>query len=37
MTHNNLLIVPHIGGATFEAMETTQEFIADIVLNYFRR
>ena len=31
MTHNNLLIVPHIGGATFEAMEITQEFIAELV------
>ena len=29
--NNNLIIVPHIGGATFEAMETTQDFVADLV------
>lgn len=32
MTHNNLLIVPHIGGATYEAMQVTEEFIANLVV-----
>lgn len=35
--NNNLLIVPHIGGATFEAMAKTQEFIANEVLKYFSK
>ncbi|TSC68962.1 MAG: hypothetical protein G01um101466_244, partial [Parcubacteria group bacterium Gr01-1014_66] len=30
-THTNLLLVPHIGGATYEAMHKTEEFIADRV------
>lgn len=34
MTHNNLLIVPHLGGATYEAMQITEEFIADLVKKY---
>lgn len=29
--HSNLLIVPHIGGATYEAMHLTEEFIAEQV------
>lgn len=29
--NKNLIIVPHIGGATFDAMRITQEFIADLV------
>lgn len=29
--NNNLIIVPHIGGATFEAMDITQEFLAGLV------
>src|SRR3989344_289897 len=33
--HDNLLIVPHIGGATYEAMATTEDFIADLVKRYF--
>lgn len=27
-THKNLIIVPHLGGATFESMQKTEEFIA---------
>lgn len=34
--HNNLIIVPHMGGATYEAMEITEDFIADSVLAEFR-
>ncbi len=30
-THKNLIIVPHMAGTTFEAMETTQRFIAELV------
>lgn len=33
--NKNLIIVPHLGGATFEAMEVTQEIIADLVKKYF--
>ncbi|MBI4992219.1 MAG: hypothetical protein HZB99_03305 [Candidatus Harrisonbacteria bacterium] len=29
--NNNLLISPHFGGATYEAMQITEEFIADLV------
>jgi len=29
--NKNLIILPHIGGATFEAMETTQDYIAELV------
>lgn len=32
--HTNLLVVPHIGGATEEAMEATQEFLAGLVVKY---
>lgn len=35
-TNTNLVIVPHIGGATFEAMEITQEFIADLVAKKYK-
>lgn len=35
--NNNIIIVPHIGGATYEAMEVTQEFIADLVQKHFRK
>jgi D-3-phosphoglycerate dehydrogenase len=31
--NKNLIILPHIGGATFEAMETTQDYIAELVKN----
>jgi D-3-phosphoglycerate dehydrogenase len=34
---NNLLIVPHIGGATYEAMQITEDFIADLVKKHFSR
>ena len=34
---NNLIIVPHIGGATYEAMEATQDFISELVKKYFRK
>ncbi len=30
-SHDNLLIVPHIGGAAYEAMWATEDFIADLV------
>lgn len=33
-THQNLIIAPHIGGATFEAMAVTQDFIAELVKKY---
>jgi len=29
--NSNLLIAPHFGGATYEAMQITEEFIADLV------
>lgn len=32
--NKNLIIVPHIGGATFEAMAVTQDFIAELVKKY---
>lgn len=35
-THQNFIIAPHIGGATFEAMQITQDFIAELVLRYFK-
>lgn len=31
---SNLIIVPHIGGTTYEAKEITQEFIAELVQKY---
>lgn len=34
--NNNLIIVPHIGGATYEAMEATQDFIAELVKKHFQ-
>jgi D-3-phosphoglycerate dehydrogenase len=34
--NKNLIILPHIGGATFEAMEATQEFIAGLVQTAFK-
>jgi len=30
-SHHNVLIAPHIGGATEEAMHATEEFLADLV------
>ena len=34
--NKNLIIVPHIGGTTYEAMKVTQEFTAGLVLKYFK-
>lgn len=35
-THNNLIISPHMGGATFEAMHITEEFVAQLVKRYVK-
>ena len=35
--NNNLIIVPHIGGATFEAMAATQDYIAELIKKYFKK
>ena len=35
--NKNLIILPHIGGATFEAMEITQNYIAELVYNHFKK
>lgn len=35
--NKNLIIVPHLGGATYEAMQITEEFIADAVKKYFEK
>ena len=32
--HSNLILTPHLGGATFEDMSRTEEFIINKVLNY---
>ncbi len=32
--HNNLIIVPHLGGATFESMARTEEFIAEKIKRF---
>lgn len=34
--HTNLLIVPHIGGATIEAWQATEEYLAGLVLEYLK-
>lgn len=34
--NKNLIILPHIGGATFEAMEVTQDYIAELVFKNLR-
>ena len=34
--NKNLIIVPHIGGTTYEAKEVTQDFIADKVTKYLK-
>ncbi len=34
--NKNLIIVPHIGGAAYEAMQTTEEYIADLVKKYIK-
>ena len=33
----HVLIVPHLGGATYEAMAVTEDFIADLVFKYFKK
>lgn len=35
--HTNCIIVPHIGGATYDAMKITEEFIAGLVKKNFRK
>ncbi len=35
MTHDNLIVVPHIGGMTEESREATDIFIAEKLKNYF--
>jgi D-3-phosphoglycerate dehydrogenase len=35
-THDNLLIVPHIGGNTYESFTRTEGFIADKVIEWLR-
>lgn len=35
--HTNFIIVPHIGGATYEAMQVTEDFIADQVVRYVHK
>ncbi|MDP2676986.1 MAG: NAD(P)-dependent oxidoreductase [bacterium] len=34
-SETKLILVPHLGGATYEAMQITEEFIADLVKKYF--
>lgn len=34
--HNNLIVLPHVGGTTFEAMKTTQVFLANLVARSLR-
>ena len=36
-THHNLLIIPHLGGATFEAMQITEDFVANLVRKYLKK
>ncbi len=36
-THENLIIVPHVGGATYEAMAVTQEFIAALTRKWLEK
>lgn len=35
--HDNLIIVPHIGGTTYEAKEATQNYIAELVKKYLKK
>lgn len=35
--NTNLLISPHVGGATFEAMAVTQDYIAELVKKCFKK
>ena len=32
--NKNLIIVPHLGGATYEAMQITEEFVANLARKY---
>ncbi len=34
--HKNFIILPHIGGATIQAMHATQDFTAELVLKHFK-
>lgn len=34
--NKNLIVLPHVGGATFEAMEITQDFIANLVQKHVK-
>ena len=34
-THKNLIIVPHLGGATFESMARTEDFIVEKIRRFF--
>ena len=36
-SHENLIITPHIGGATFESMAKTEVFIAKKIVQFMRR
>lgn len=36
-THQNLIVVPHIGGAAYEAMHVTEEFIANLVVKELKK
>lgn len=36
-THDNLIITPHIGGATHESMAKTEVFMARKLVNFFQR
>lgn len=35
-SHDNLLIVPHIGGAAYEAMQVTEDFVANLVAQEYK-
>jgi D-3-phosphoglycerate dehydrogenase / 2-oxoglutarate reductase len=35
-THDNLILTPHIGGATFESMARTEIFIANKIVQFFQ-
>ncbi|MEK9147978.1 MAG: NAD(P)-dependent oxidoreductase [Patescibacteria group bacterium] len=35
--HRNLIIVPHLGGATFESMARTEEFIAEKIAHFVQK
>lgn len=35
-THDNLLIVPHLGGAAIEAWQATEEYLAKLVVRHFQ-